>query len=412
MTTQTPSSHGHLTDNTAENHALNWLAGVGAAVIIAILVGGALSYNSDDETLMREGLYWGLYALLGGLYLAGFLRWDDYTHLLTNSIALSGLTALGVICMVLADFHGPIWFLLMPVTMQAPFFLSRRMTVLYAVGVVLLINTLAYVLAASTVAVTFSLWLSNTVTIGGMYAVGIVIQIGLIEQFRARAEVERLNAQLRNYAAQSAVLAASQERNRMAHTIHDSLGHALTVVSVQLEAAEHLLERGQVDQAMTAIRNARQVNRQGLDDVRSSVHTLRSDTAADRPALSMMLQALTEYTKSDGRSVTFHSDPAASKTLDALSPASGDVLLRTIQEGLTNALKHADPTCITLTVEAVPDVLRLTLTNDAPRSTPGPGTRSGLSSLRNQITLLGGTLTTDAYPDHFTLIAEVPHHDR
>ena len=79
--------------------------------------------------------------------------------------------------------------------------------------------------------------------------VAVVTQIAVSEQ-KARAEVERLaaelaaaNQKLRDYAVQAEELATIKERNRLAREIHDSLGHYLTVVNVQIAAARAVMER-------------------------------------------------------------------------------------------------------------------------------------------------------------------------
>src|SRR5512140_1806651 len=73
-------------------------------------------------------------------------------------------------------------------------------------------------------------------------------RLTLAEQ-RAREEVERLaaelaeaNRKLRNYAVQAEELATTKERNRLAREIHDTLGHYLTVINVQLSAAQAVME--------------------------------------------------------------------------------------------------------------------------------------------------------------------------
>jgi len=405
MTTQTTQTQ----INTTKDKALDWLTVFGVMMIIGIMISGVLIYTNDDDNIVRNGLYWAIYALMGGLYLVGFLRWDNFNDDKQNFFALTILTTLGLVVMVMVDFHGLIWFLLMPTTMQSSFFLSRRNMIIYTIGLVLFLNIFAYAIDRNPQNFLFSLWVTNTVTIGTMYGVGIVIQIALVEQLQAREEVEKLNAQLREYANQSAHLAKAQERNRIARMIHDSVGHSLTVVSVQLEAAEKLIQLGQVDKASTAIHHARQVTKDGLDEVRASVRTLQSDETIDQFRLSDALDALVERTRGETRQVILTSSPDVQHHLDTLSPSVQVTLLHAMQEGMTNALKHAIPTLITLNVDCVDERLRLTLMNNAPKSIAGEGTRTGLIGLETQLQAIGGTVSTNITLTSFTLMVEIPY---
>jgi signal transduction histidine kinase len=110
-----------------------------------------------------------------------------------------------------------------------------------------------------------------------------------ISERAARAEVERLaaelqaaNQKLREYAAQVEELATTKERNRLAREIHDSLGHYLTVINVQLEAAQVLVP-ADPERAKAALGKAQSLAQEGLADVRRSVAALRADPMGSRP---------------------------------------------------------------------------------------------------------------------------------
>ena len=371
--------------------AFSWITGIGVIVIVGILISGVLTYTSELDSQIPDIRYWSIYAVLGGVFLVGFLRWDEYDNNFTNSLYLFLLTGLGIACMIMVGFEGLIWFLLMPIAMQTVIFMSRIIIILYTVCLVLLMNILAYVLVLNQVEITLFLWLTNTVIIGGMYAIGLTIQIALVEQLRAQAEVERLNQQLQAYAVQSAELAKAQERNRVAQTLHDSIGHALTVISVHLEASERLIDHDMVEKAKETIRTAQAVTREGLRDVRVSVSDLQTDTSQIESKLSDALRGLISWTAGEGRSITMDGESQAITRLDKLPQQTQGIVLRAIQEGLTNALKHAQPTYITLRVENTSSNLCLTLRNNNPNNTSGLGTRSGLRTMGESIRALGWT---------------------
>ena len=138
----------------------------------------------------------------------------------------------------------------------------------------------------------------------GILFVVVFTQVAVSEQ-RLRTEAERLaqelgeaNRQLREYATQVEELAVARERNRMAREIHDSLGHYLTAVNMQLEAARAVLASDPA-KAQDALSKAQGLTREGLADVRRSVAALRVGPADDRP-LAEALAALVRESEAAG----------------------------------------------------------------------------------------------------------------
>ncbi|MGI3229593.1 sensor histidine kinase [Streptomyces sp. GTA36] len=116
-----------------------------------------------------------------------------------------------------------------------------------------------------------------------MLTVGLVLALSMaavaVGEQRARRELE-------DYAAQVAELSAATERNRLARDIHDSLGHHLTAMSVQLEMASDFRALDP-DAAQRALNEARRSVKLALGDVRQSVRALRGEAA--HPTLSAAL---------------------------------------------------------------------------------------------------------------------------
>src|SRR3712207_3400887 len=106
---------------------------------------------------------------------------------------------------------------------------------------------------------------------------------------RARAELADANTKLRGYAAQAEELATTQERNRVARDIHDGLGHHLTVVQMQVQAARAVLG-SDPEKADAVLAQAQQQATEALAEVRRSVVTLREARAV--PPLDQALEAL------------------------------------------------------------------------------------------------------------------------
>ena len=119
--------------------------------------------------------------------------------------------------------------------------------------------------------------LSMLFSYGGGFIFFIAVSVSLIQQQQERQRAERLLAeleaahrQLQAYAVQVEALAVAEERNRLAREIHDSLGHYLTTITVQLEAARKLIAT-RPERAAEAVAKAQYLAREGLAAVRRSV---------------------------------------------------------------------------------------------------------------------------------------------
>jgi signal transduction histidine kinase len=214
-----------------------------------------------------------------------------------------------------------------------------------------------------------------------------------------QAELEQANAQLRAQAEQTADLATIRERNRVAREIHDGIGHYLTVVKTQLDAAAAILP-GQPEKAREAILKAAKLSGDALDDVRRSVGTLRTD--AVRPPLPEALRALVQEA---GLPVTIR---IAGETRP-LPSVIEHALFRSAQEGLTNVRKHATATAAELTLDFNNrNHVKLTLADNG-RGSVGAATGFGLVGIRERIAVIGGRVETGDRPDGgFVILVEVP----
>lgn len=218
---------------------------------------------------------------------------------------------------------------------------------------------------------------------------------------KLRLEVEEANRQLQEYALQAGDLATARERNRLAREIHDGVGHYLTVIKTQLDAATALLPT-QPEKARETVVKAAQLSSEALEDVRRSVGALRAD--ASRPPLP---EALKELIAHGAPVPTFAIEGAPRPVSSAVEHA----LFRAAQEGLTNIRKHAQATSALLVLDfRAPQRIRLELSDNgvgAARPSSKPG--FGLVGLRERIELLGGQIeTANRLNGGFALTVEVP----
>jgi signal transduction histidine kinase len=213
-----------------------------------------------------------------------------------------------------------------------------------------------------------------------------------MERARAEALVTELEAaqrQLRAYAAESEELAISRERNRMAREIHDTLGHYLTILAVQLETALKMEELGDA-RLHTELVEARRAAAECLAEVRRSVAALRP---ADLTTLSLsdaLARLVSEYEALDP-TIEIALDIEGSP--DGLDLEQRLALYRCAQEALTNIRKHANATRALLRLRIDEHTVEFLALDDGRGATTdaenAPG--FGLLGIRERVALLGGT---------------------
>lgn len=241
----------------------------------------------------------------------------------------------------------------------------------------------------------------------------LVFTLLAVSSEKARGEVQRLagelteaNRKLREYAVQAEELAATRERNRLAREIHDTLGHYLTVVNVQIEAARALQERD-LTRMRDALAKAQSLTQEGLREIRNSVAALRASPLDNKP-LAEALRQVVDENRAAGLSVEMQvlGEPRS------MSPQAELTLYRAGQEGLTNVRKHAQATTVRLALD-YRDASRVCLgvsDNGAGAANTGGATSGfGLLGLRERAHLLGGEVRVRTAPGAgFVLEVEVP----
>lgn len=233
----------------------------------------------------------------------------------------------------------------------------------------------------------------------------------VLEATRRRGEAQALsvelgsaNAELKEYADRVRELSVFEERTRMAREIHDSVGHHLVVVNVQLEAAGKLLDddpgaaREQLEKAKTSSSGA-------LTEVRRSVRALKPLAVEERSGTGA-LAALARGFEGAGPSVRFTVEGEERE----LPPEVELVLYRTLQEGLTNALKHSGASRISAALTFEPTLVKIEVIDDGHGVPVGfEDAGFGLRSLSDRAASLGGSArSSNVEGGGFALEVELP----
>lgn len=231
-------------------------------------------------------------------------------------------------------------------------------------------------------------------------------------------------------------LAAQDERTRIAREMHDIVAHSLssiisqadgaryTAASARTARAQQAEQPGQAQQsepdiAEQTLELIADTARDSLTQMRSLLGLLRTDEAttyAPVPALSDV-PALVEQSRRAGLPVTF---TGITGTMARTLPQGAELAAyRTVQEALTNALKHSPGAATTVTIHWGEDGLQLRVQNDPVSSAvaqhiarPVPGSGNGLRGMSERIALYHGTLTYGLQPDGGWLVeAALPYRD-
>jgi signal transduction histidine kinase len=216
------------------------------------------------------------------------------------------------------------------------------------------------------------------------------------QQADEREELRQLNSELRATRALLAESTRIAERMRIARDLHDLVGHHLTALSLNLEVASHLTN----DTARVHVLKAQSTAKQLLADVREVVSELRQDDAID---LTQALRSLTEGVP--GLQVNLSIPPR----FGVEDPRRAQMLLRCVQEILTNTIRHAHARHLWLTFRHTgPDELCLDARDDGHGSNVfRPG--NGLTGMRERLAEFGGTVEFRTDPaGGFALTARLP----
>ncbi|MEV6770084.1 histidine kinase [Nocardia sp. NPDC051030] len=191
------------------------------------------------------------------------------------------------------------------------------------------------------------------------------------------------------------------EGNRLARELHDSVGHALTAMTMQAAAAGRVLD-GDPEFARQALHRIEETGRAALDELDQALGMLRRgiDEELSGSTLTDMDRLLATYT--GARVAT-----TVTGDLNAVPPSVSREAFRVLQEALTNAVRHGDGGTIDLVVRAAPPLVRLAVTNGvtAPETA---GNGRGLIGMRERILVLGGELRAGPVRDRWSVHATLP----
>jgi signal transduction histidine kinase len=205
------------------------------------------------------------------------------------------------------------------------------------------------------------------------------------------------------------------ERNRLARELHDSVGHALTVTTIQAAAAQRLVD-SDPEFVRTALAAIEKTGRSAMEDLDHVLGLLRDD-GADRAAPVRTL-ADVDRIVADARASGLTVDLAIDGPLSTVPAAVSREGYRIVQEGLTNVVRHAGRVPTELRIGLADGTLRIELANPvgpAPpppsggvAAEPAPSGGRGLAGMRERVDLLGGAMTAGRDGERWRVAVRLP----
>lgn len=294
---------------------------------------------------------------------------------------------LGGLILLIGSGSGLTALLLLPLVVQSVVMLPNSWMLIVNIGILII-----YSLGQLRLTQNLSALLNNLpVFFVGQIFIVFFTQMAVTEE-RSRAEIERLvteledaNNHLREYALNVEELAVTRERNRLAREIHDGLGHYLTSIYMQVQAAKAVMRKDE-SKAEDALGKAQKLAQDALSDVRHSVSTLRSPML-ENMALSDAVRNLMDHTESGQMEIEL----IIRGQERLLSPQVNWGLFRAIQESMNNALKYSEASEMKIILDyEKQDTVSLEIKDDGQGADDVSG-GYGLIGLQERINLLRGS---------------------
>jgi signal transduction histidine kinase len=375
------------------------------ALVAAMQVQGTAANHSSVRTRPLTDLGQLGVALLiaSGLVLAVRRRWPVPVFLTAGLISL--------VYYALGFPDGPGWIgLFVALYTMTAYGDGRRSTALAAVGIAVLATGWLIAAAGITPAAAIG-WVFFRIAASIMAA-------ALGESVRSRrviaAEALERARQAEHTREEEARSRVGAERLRIAREVHDTVAHAIAIINVQAGVTAYLLDK-QPERAREALVTIEQTSAQVLHEMRAVLGVLR-DTDNGRvphPGLEQ-LDELTALAREAGLDLTLEVAPATAP----LPSAVDHTVYRLVQESITNVIRHAGPTRVTVALDYGTDAVEIRVIDEGARGPSGDddrGTRRraepgrGIVGMRERCELLGGELTAGPRPSGgFEVIARLP----
>ena len=227
-------------------------------------------------------------------------------------------------------------------------------------------------------------------------------------QHAQNARLRELTEELVHERAAAERAAVAEERTRIARELHDVIGHEVTVIALQADAAAAALAKAP-ERARVPVETIRAAAAETLTEMRRVVGLLRGPAEDDgedlRPQPGLAdLPALAERARAAGAEVLLDLRLPAHPPAQSLQVA----IYRVVQEALTNARRHAPGSTVRVHVGHDADALCVEVVSSGGRRATAPGGGHGVVGMRERVRMHGGRFTAEPTDDGFAVTARLP----
>jgi signal transduction histidine kinase len=211
---------------------------------------------------------------------------------------------------------------------------------------------------------------------------------------RSRADLEKAYLKLIEVSKEREQLAAVEERTRIARELHDTLAHTLTAIIVTLEAGKKLVTR-EPQKALDELKKSQEQARKGLEEVRLTVKSLRSDPVETLGFPDALKGLIRDY-EGSGVSILLNIEEGIE-----LPENVELVIYRIAQESITNGIRHGQASTIKINLQQLERKLLLEIEDNGKGSTELQE-GYGLQGIRERAATIGGAVSfTNLQPQGF-----------
>jgi signal transduction histidine kinase len=227
-----------------------------------------------------------------------------------------------------------------------------------------------------------------------LFAIGWLAGFALHGQAEQREAAERRATQAEREREAAARIAVAEERTRIARELHDIVAHSVSVMVLQVGAVRHKLPETLADDA-EALQGVERTGRSALAEMRRLLGAMRSDGESPeltpQPGLDSLDSLVAEVERA-GLPVRLHVDGEEFPLPRAIDLSA----YRIVQEGLTNALKHARASHADVTLRYAPDELQIEVRDDGKAGAGNASPGYGLVGIRERVKIYGGEMSAGA----------------
>ncbi|MBS4198385.1 sensor histidine kinase [Bacillus sp. FJAT-49732] len=238
--------------------------------------------------------------------------------------------------------------------------------------------------------------------VGGLIRYLLLAQDKISDQYKevtsSHMALQEAHEQMRRYAEEVEILTSTRERNQIAREIHDTVGHKMTALLVQLEVAQ-MIQESEPLKAKDTIQLCKQLAQSALQEVRLSVRAIHEEVGIQLGLIESLRKLLTDFSEMTGVKTSLQVEGDLSSVSATLQP----IIYRVIQESLTNAKRHGNATQANVNLHVTEQQINIEIADNGAGVTgivPG----FGLINMRERVEEHSGMIQFISKKEHGFLI--------